>query len=113
MLLNTSHIEYVQYFAYSFMHRMSIFEIKRICHHSYNLHNLIKKFSAFFSVQMKNNLSPKYQAKIVVIFSQLLSFNGPRSAVGNVSGNRCESDCRSRGRKFDHGPVPYFRGNRS
>ena len=22
---------------------------------------------------------------------------GPRSAVGNVSGNRCESDCRSRG----------------
>ena len=23
---------------------------------------------------------------------------GPRSTVGNVSGNRCESDCRSRGR---------------
>ena len=31
---------------------------------------------------------------------------GPRSAVGNVSGNRCESDCRSRGREFDPGPVP-------
>ena len=30
---------------------------------------------------------------------------GPRSAVGNVSGNRCESDCRSRGREFDPGPV--------
>ena len=28
---------------------------------------------------------------------------GPRSAVSNVSGNRCESDCRSRGRKFDLG----------
>ena len=27
---------------------------------------------------------------------------GPRSAVGNVSGYRCESDCRSRGREFDH-----------
>ena len=28
---------------------------------------------------------------------------GPRSAVGNVSGNRCESDCRFRGREFDPG----------
>ena len=35
----------------------------------------------------------------------------PRSAVGNVSGNRCESDCKSRGREFDPGPVPYFRGD--
>ena len=33
---------------------------------------------------------------------------GLRNAVGNVSGNRCESDCRSRGREFDPGPVPYF-----
>ena len=33
---------------------------------------------------------------------------GQRSAVGNVSGNRCESDCWSRGREFDPGPVPYF-----
>ena len=32
----------------------------------------------------------------------------PRSAVGNVSGNRCESDCRSRGRGFDPCPVPSF-----
>ena len=36
---------------------------------------------------------------------------GLRSAVGNVSGNRCESGCRSRGREFDPGPVPYFRGD--
>ena len=36
---------------------------------------------------------------------------GPRSAVGNVPGNRCESDCRSRGREFDPGPVSYFRGD--
>ena len=34
-----------------------------------------------------------------------------RSAVGNVSGYRCVSDCRSRGREFDPGPVPYFRGD--
>ena len=36
---------------------------------------------------------------------------GPRSAVSNVSGYRCVSDCRSRGREFDPGPVPYFRGD--
>ena len=36
---------------------------------------------------------------------------GPRSAVGNVSGYRCVSDCRSRGHEFDPGPVPYFRGD--
>ena len=35
----------------------------------------------------------------------------PRSAVGNVSGYRCVSDCRSRGLEFDPGPVPYFRGD--
>ena len=36
---------------------------------------------------------------------------GPCSAVSNVSGNRCESDCRSRGGEFDPGPVPYFPGD--
>ena len=36
---------------------------------------------------------------------------GPRSAVGNVSGYRSVSDCRSRGREFDPGPVPYFCGD--
>ena len=38
-------------------------------------------------------------------------YTGPRSAVGNVSGYRCVSDCNSRGREFDPGPIPYFRGN--
>ena len=28
-----------------------------------------------------------------------------------VNSMLCESDCRSRGRKFDPGPVPYFRGD--
>ena len=36
---------------------------------------------------------------------------GLYSAVGKVSGNRCESDCRSRGHEFDPGLVPYFRGD--
>ena len=35
----------------------------------------------------------------------------PRSPVGNVSDNRCESDCRSRGHKFDPCPVPYLHGD--
>ena len=39
------------------------------------------------------------------------SHTGPGSSVGNVSGNRCKSDCRSRGREFDPGPVSYFRGD--
>ena len=38
-----------------------------------------------------------------------VKFTGLRSAVGNMSGYRCVSDCRSRGREFDPGPVPYFR----
>ena len=33
---------------------------------------------------------------------------GPRSAVSNVSSNRCESDCRSRDCEFEPSPVPYF-----
>ena len=41
----------------------------------------------------------------------VLSKAGPHSAVGNMSGYRCVSDCRSRGREFDPGPVPYFRGD--
>ena len=36
---------------------------------------------------------------------------GPRNAAGNVSGYRCMSDCRSRGRELDPGPVPHFRGD--
>ena len=43
-------------------------------------------------------------------FSQVF-LTGPRSAVGNVSGYRCEADCRSRGYEIDPGPVPYFRGD--
>ena len=35
----------------------------------------------------------------------------PHSAVGNVSGYRCVSDCNSRGREFYHSPVPHFLGD--
>ena len=39
-----------------------------------------------------------------------LNHQESRSAVGNVSAYRCASDCRSRGREFYPGSVPYFRG---
>ena len=42
---------------------------------------------------------------------QQTTIAGPRSAVGNVSGYRCVSDCISRGREFDPCLVPYFRGD--
>ena len=50
---------------------------------------------------------------LIYLFSSkyTVSWAGPRSAVGNVSGYRCVSDCRSRGREFDPGPVPYFHGD--
>ena len=54
--------------------------------------------------------------KINLIGEQYEKFTGginaaPHSAVGNVSGYRCVSDCRFRGREFDPGLVPYFRGD--
>ena len=52
--------------------------------------------------------------RLVTLLEDIVTQNqdaGPRSAVGNVSGYRCEADCRSRGRELDPGPVPYFRGD--
>ena len=51
------------------------------------------------------------EALTVSIAQKGLFSTGPGSAVGNVSCNRCESDCRSRGREFDTGSVPYFHGD--
>ena len=60
-----------------FMHGLSIYEIKRICHRAYffrisywSLQHLTK-----FLEILNNNTSPNYRAKTVVTFSQLLSFN--------------------------------------
>ena len=51
----------------------------------------------------------------VMNFSNLLSFLVEQIVTDDididVSGYRCMSDCRSRGREFDPGPVPYFRGD--
>ena len=46
-----------------------------------------------------------------IIFRLNSTLTGPRNAVGNMSGNRCKTDCRSRGSDFDPGLVPYFHGD--
>ena len=51
-----------------------------------------------------------FEGKSILVVSAY-KIAGPHSAVGNVSGYRCVSDCRSRGREFDPGPVPYFHGD--
>ena len=51
----------------------------------------------------------KRQTTVVAYFNR--QKGEERSAVGNLSGYRCEADCRSRGREFDPGPVPYLRGD--
>ena len=56
-----------------------------------------------------SNLNPGIIVQSQTVLTK--EFTGPRSPVGNVSGYRCVSDCRSRGREFDPGPVPYFRGD--
>ena len=56
-------------------------------------------------------MPPELKVSINYIYLVTGQYAGPRSAVGNVSGYRCVSDCNSRGREFDPGPVPYFRGD--
>ena len=68
-----------------------------------------------FCVSLTLTLTSGLISRFFVLYYSLLSSNvtytGPHSAVGNVSGSRCEFDCRSRGREFDPGRVPYFGGD--
>ena len=47
------------------------------------------------------NLQPCLPTNFYLPFLTIIHTTRLRSAVGNVSDYRCESDCRSRGRKFD------------
>ena len=60
-------------------------------------------------VQYAKNLGGKSRKNLAEHHSMVSYIS--QSAVGNVSGYRCVSDCKSRGREFDPGPVPYFRGD--
>ena len=60
-----------------FMHGLSIYEIKRICHRAYFFtisYGSFQHLTNFLKI-WKNNTRHKYRAKSVVIFSQLLSFS--------------------------------------
>ena len=59
-----------------------------------------QKFMADMMSKVSTNL---YHIRLTIV--------GPHSAVGSVSGYRCMSVCRSRGREFDLSPVQYFRGD--
>ena len=76
------------------------------------------RWSLFLIICWELRPSPRVRTRVPCAFYWgwgfvlfLWGLTGPRSAVGNVSGYRCVSDCRSRGREFDPGPVPYFRGD--
>ena len=60
-----------------FMHGLSIFELKRICHRAYFFRITYWSLQHLTNFQeiYNNNTSPNYRAKTVVIFSQLLSYN--------------------------------------
>ena len=83
-------------------------------------------FQSFFFINIIILISPEKNSKtsevnfnLYILYhfpknlDRTITFNStrPRSAVGNVSGYRCEADCRSRDRELDPGPVPYFRGD--
>ena len=75
------------------------------CYSVFNVH-----FTTVASLFL--HVLPCFVTTLVSLCSiHMLDHTGPRSTVGNMSGNRCESDCRSRGWEFDPGPFPYFRGD--
>ena len=47
----------------------------------------------------------EYRSRSDDLFTEL------HSTVGNMSGCRCVSDCKSRGHEVDPGQVPYFGGD--
>ena len=71
---------------------------------------VVFEIAAKFDLSSAANYRRRFMVKCVNALDTTAQA-GPRSAVGNVSGYRCLSDCISRGREFDPGPAPYFRGD--
>ena len=83
---------------------MPLSRIFDVANMSFNAFAKISEFTV--SIELRVNRSRIN--KLTLFF---MNITGPCSAVGNVSGNRCESDCRSKGREFDPVPFPYFPGD--
>ena len=71
-----------------------------------NMLNFIYFPFSYFIKMVPNYLF--YSAKVVHPNVAIDKELGNYLLLGNVSDCRYMSDCRSRGREFDHGPVPYF-----
>ena len=63
-----------------------------------NINSYMKRVVTLISVNIVYIYKPSLTSLCPGISQQ--ETTGPRSAVGNVSGNICESDCRARGRLF-------------
>ena len=72
----------------------------------FEFHYCIRSVSQAFNSHVSTSTSPCISKAINVLL-----MTGPHSAVGNVSGYRWGPDCKSRGREFDPGLVPYFHGD--
>ena len=69
--------------------------------------NMIKAGKQYRLIIRYYMLHVNFDLRLVKYWTSLLHVNtGPHSAVGIMSGYGCVSDCRSRGREFDPGPVP-------
>ena len=64
----------------------------------------------FFRINFFKKKNQEYYQSVQIRYDGFLCLDlpGHPSAVGKVSDYRCLSDCRSRGREYDPGPVPYF-----
>ena len=60
------------------------------------------------SKKQKNCNAPAHPLVSVSYQTNLVGFSMTVCAVGNVSGNRCESECRSRGREIRSQPGPVL-----
>ena len=119
---------YWRYAPEKIFHFWEILKLRRLTHYlvkvTVSLATHCCWMPAPFSRKMIKCLKLKCSAdQILTMKSECVSFDllwvaiwsfsntRPYSAVDNVSCNRCESDCRSRGREFDPGLVPYFSGD--
>ena len=79
-------------------------KLKQICFH-------VLVLSGKLGSDGKQNTTYPSTRGVRIVALSISSHTWLRRAVGNVSGNRCESECRSRDGEFDPGPLSYFCGD--
>ena len=84
-----------------------LFIIKEICQHISFCHYTIFRKCGHFA----HDIQTCTDFKLLLFWRAHKQASRPRSAVGNVSGYRWVSDCRSSSRVLDLGTLPYFYGD--